>query len=82
MKIKPSRNSEITLSFNAIGKSCPSREYLTSQICIFRLFAKISEFTGAYILMKILNKVPLLLWVGQVKGATKIILFLALSVSL
>ena len=34
-------NEEITLSFTDIGKSCPSREFLTSQICLLKLFAKI-----------------------------------------
>ena len=38
---KPSRNGEITLSFTDIGKSCPSGEFLTSQICLFARFAKI-----------------------------------------
>ena len=32
VKISPSRNCEITLSFNNGGKSCPSREFLTTQI--------------------------------------------------
>ena len=45
------RNSQITLSFVDIAKSCPSREFLTPQICFLRLFsenkilAKISEGT-------------------------------------
>ena len=37
MKIKSLRNGEIT----DMGKSCPSREYLKSQICLLTLFAKI-----------------------------------------
>ena len=43
VKIKSSRNDEINLSFIDIGKSCPSCEFLTSQICdVFQtLFAKI-----------------------------------------
>ena len=31
-------NDEITLSFIDLGKSCPSREFLTSQICLSKLF--------------------------------------------
>ena len=41
VKIKPSQNGEITLSFIGGGKSCVSRELLTSQICLLTLFAKI-----------------------------------------
>ena len=41
MKIKSLRNSEITLSFTDIGQSCPSHEFLTLQICLLTLFAKI-----------------------------------------
>ena len=41
VKIKSSRNGEITMSFNEKEKSCTNREYLASQICIFTLFAKI-----------------------------------------
>ena len=44
-KIKCLQNGEITLSLTDIDKSCPSREYLASQICLFTLFAKISGFT-------------------------------------
>ena len=33
-EIKSSRNGEITLSFTDLGKSCPSREVLTSKICL------------------------------------------------
>ena len=40
-KIKFSRNAEITLLFTDIGKSCPSGEFLVSQICLLTLFAKI-----------------------------------------
>ena len=45
VKIKPQRNAEITLSFPDIGQSCPSLEFLTSQICYLTLFAKIYKFT-------------------------------------
>ena len=38
---KPSRNSKIILSFTDVGKSIPIREFLTSQICLLMLFAKI-----------------------------------------
>ena len=38
---KTSRNAEITLSFADICKSCPSREFLASQMCLLTLFAKI-----------------------------------------
>ena len=41
VKIKSSRNAEITQSFTDIGKSCPSREFLTSQICLLSQFGKI-----------------------------------------
>ena len=41
LKIKSSRNGEINLSFTDIGKSCPSREFYTSQICLLTPFAKI-----------------------------------------
>ena len=41
VKIKSSRNAEITLSFTNIRTSWPSREFLASQICLLTLFAKI-----------------------------------------
>ena len=41
VKMKPSRNGQITLSFIDIGKSCLSREFFTSLICLLMLFAKI-----------------------------------------
>ena len=41
VKIKPSQNGEIILLFTDVGKSCPSCEFLTSQTCLFTLFAKI-----------------------------------------
>ena len=40
VRMKPSRNGEITLSFTDVGKSCPSREFLTWHLCILTLFAK------------------------------------------
>ena len=51
MKIEALQNGKITLLFTDIGKSCPSREFLKSQMCILTLFAekkileKISKFT-------------------------------------
>ena len=41
MKIKPSRNGKINMSFIDIGKSCLSHEFFTSLICLLMLFAKI-----------------------------------------
>ena len=41
VKMKSSRNREITLSITDIGKPCPSREILTSLVCLLMLFAKI-----------------------------------------
>ena len=41
MKIKSSRNGELTLSFTDICKSCLSRDFSISQICLLTLFAKI-----------------------------------------
>ena len=41
VKIKSSQNGEITLSFSIIGKSCPSRKFLTLQIRLSKVFAKI-----------------------------------------
>ena len=41
VKTKSSKNGEITLSFTDIVKSCPSRDFLASQICYLTLFAKI-----------------------------------------
>ena len=42
VKMKPSRNDKITLSFIDIGKSNLSRKFFTSLICILMLFAKIN----------------------------------------
>ena len=56
MKIKPSRNAEIPLLFNDVGKSCPSCEFLMRQICLFiavpenKILAKSFEFTVLVIL--------------------------------
>ena len=47
MKIKSSRNAEITQSFTDIGKSCPSRTFLASQICLLALLVKI-KFSGKF----------------------------------
>ena len=41
VKMKSSRNREVTLSITDIGKPCPSREILTSLVCLLTLFAKI-----------------------------------------
>ena len=41
VKIKSSRIGEITKPFTDIGKSRPSCEFFTSQICVLTLFAKI-----------------------------------------
>ena len=41
MKINPSQNGEITFEFIDVGKSCPSCEFLTWQICILTLSAKL-----------------------------------------
>ena len=50
VKIKSSQNGEITLSFTDIEKSCPSREYIASQICLRairenKILSKISGFS-------------------------------------
>ena len=42
VKIKFSRNDDITLSTTDIGKSYHSRKFLWSQVCLLTLFAKIS----------------------------------------
>ena len=41
MKIKPSQNGKITLSFTVTGKSCLSPKVWTPLICLLRLFANI-----------------------------------------
>ena len=48
VKINPSRNDEITLSFTHAGISDPSHEILKSQIRILMLFAKRPGFTVYY----------------------------------
>ena len=54
VKKQSSQNGEITLSFTDIGTPCPSREFLTPQICLLTLFAKkkiltkISGYTVCY----------------------------------
>ena len=45
VKIKSSRNAEIPLSFTDECKSCPSRYFLGSQMCLLTLFAKTFGFT-------------------------------------
>ena len=47
VKIKPSRNGEITLPSTDKVKTSPSREFLKSQICLLALFAKI-KFSGKF----------------------------------
>ena len=44
-KVKPSRNGEIALLLTDVGKSCPSRDFFMSQICLLTRFVNISEFT-------------------------------------
>ena len=41
VQIKPSRNGKITLLFTDIGKSCLSRKFRVSKICLLTLLAKI-----------------------------------------
>ena len=41
VKMKSSRNGKITLPFTNIGKSCPSHKFLSSQICLKSISAKI-----------------------------------------
>ena len=36
VKIKPSRIGDIILSFNVKGKSCPVRDFFTSQMCLLK----------------------------------------------
>ena len=40
VKIKSSQNAEITLSFTDICKSCPSRYFLVSQMCLLIKFSR------------------------------------------
>ena len=41
VKVKSSRNGGVILSFTDIGKSCPSRDFLTSEKWLLMLYAKI-----------------------------------------
>ena len=41
VKIKPSRNDKLTLSFINTGKSCIKRDFFTSLMCLLKLFANI-----------------------------------------
>ena len=41
VKIKPSRNGDITLSFTDLGKSCTVHNFFTSQACLLTLVANI-----------------------------------------
>ena len=41
VKIKSSQNGKITLPFTNIGKSCPSPNFLSSQICLKSFLTKI-----------------------------------------
>ena len=43
VKVKSLQNGETIRSFTDLGKSCPSREFSTSQICLSTLFAKIKS---------------------------------------
>ena len=49
MKIKPSCNAEITLSFTDISNACPSREFLTWQLCLLKNMEAGKIFTKWYI---------------------------------
>ena len=42
VKVKSLRKGEITLWFTDLGKSCPSSDFLTLQICLLTLLAKIT----------------------------------------
>ena len=46
--VRVSRNGKITLSFTDIGISCPSREFLTSQICLLMLGQFNKELNGTF----------------------------------
>ena len=55
MRMKPLRNGEITLSFTDKGKTCPSHNFIASQIYLLtllvnKILAKISVFTVSYII--------------------------------
>ena len=55
MKIKSLLNGEITLSLTDIDKSCPSREFLKSQICLLTLIVKI-KFSRLFHNLQYLNQ--------------------------
>ena len=61
VKIKPSRNCKITLSFIDIGNSCLNREIFTPIICLLMLFAK----------MKFSRKVPNLQYICSIRASTQ-----------
>ena len=57
VKIRSLQNCEISLSFTDIGKSCLSREFLTSQKCLSMLFAKIKfsrKYPNNYVVQNVL----------------------------
>ena len=56
VKIKPLRNGKITLSFIDIGKSCLSREFFTSLICLLMLFSKIKNSRENFLIYSIICK--------------------------
>ena len=55
VKIKSSPNGEITLSFTDISKSCPNRNFFTSQICLLTLLAKFPNLQPSHVLAHILK---------------------------
>ena len=58
--MKSSRNREITLLISDIGKLCLSREFLTSQVCLLTLFAKI-KFSRKFQDLRYLCSFPILI---------------------
>ena len=80
-KVKSLRNGKITLLFTNVGKSCSSCQFLTSQICILTLlakikFSKISELTR----VKVFRIIYLLSSSGPCKEKRISLLFPPLSV--
>ena len=57
VKIKPSRNGKITLSFIDIGKSSLSRKFFKSPICLLMPFAKIKFSQNFRIYSKLAERV-------------------------
>ena len=53
-------NAEITKPFTDISKSCPSREFLASQICLLTLFAKI-KFSEKFPVLQCMQAVKALM---------------------